>query len=189
MVSAMITWLVAITLFAILAAILAREFLVLGAVRRAGNGTKADFARFRRRSLGVTLTTILLAMLFAEERVGAALGDGLEARRIMLVYYGLCMILVLWVLMVAVRDFHITLLGAMDENRRITVDGLEEMNRTVRRARGLPQEDDLMIAPGARLMNEAEREAVTDVFPAQEPENPPPAKIRSRGTRKRRHHS
>lgn len=105
------------------------EVLVLGDARRSGRATPEDYRRFRRRFLGASVGVALAGvMLFAGWWERAVLADF----HALIAWYGIGFILVIWLLIIATRDFRVTLLGAIEENRRITIESLENVERTIR---------------------------------------------------------
>lgn len=135
---AVLLWLV---FLGVLAYLWAREILVFEAMRRTEEGTRpSDFQRFRRRTLGLVLLLILAALV----HLGAVTPNLDHQGRIG--WAGICFILVIWLLIVAARDFRASLEELMDEQQRAAIEAIIEVERAAAMHReGQPLEDHMMI--------------------------------------------
>ncbi|MDX2175421.1 MAG: hypothetical protein SF028_03015 [Candidatus Sumerlaeia bacterium] len=114
---------------AVIAALLVafgHESLEFSLARRRGDLAPKHFLRFRRRTLGLFLVaalTLLLAFMGLAEK--KAMGD----HGALLGYYGVCILVAGWILLVALRDMRIMALDALTEKQRITMEHLEDFER------------------------------------------------------------
>lgn len=110
-----------------------RETLVVGEGRRAGQDELKLYRRFRRRTKGALLLLFLLTLaLFFEEL--ASLGN-FDARAIIL-YTGLALITLIWILMLAARDTKETAFDALNDARKIRTEAYEEIEHVIRERKG-----------------------------------------------------
>ena len=118
-----------------------REVLALGALRRSPTGaTRRDYQRFRRRTLGLVVLLVLAIMVHA----GAATPN-LDAQG-QVGWAGMCFILVIWLLIIATRDFRDSLQDLIEEQPRATLEALLEIERlSIQRREGQPLPDHMMI--------------------------------------------
>lgn len=124
--------LIAIVVILALLVAWSKEVVEFGAARREGRLTRESYLRFRRRSLGLFLTLCIFAMIFWAEAAARSFDLDAHGR---LYWYGVAFALVLWLLIVAVRDLRATVLAAMADNRKISVESLEAVERAIRERR------------------------------------------------------
>lgn len=111
---------------------LGREVLVLGRGRRAGEDPVPLFRRFRRRAKGLIL--LVLLYLFAAFFDEAIRRFHFTAREVAL-YAGFCLIMLIWLLLLAGRDVRDTALTALKERRELTSDSFARIEEEIRRRR------------------------------------------------------
>lgn len=124
----MIRALVFLILAAAAAAFLSREILEVGAVRRTGGPLLPALRRFRRRTKGVVLLLILYLQTAFFEEVARGLGFG---HRAVLLYFGLALVLLVWVLILAGRDLRETVLTAASESSRLRQEAMARLDAEV----------------------------------------------------------
>jgi hypothetical protein len=150
----------------------ARESLEVSAARREGRATPETFRRFRRRTLGLAVFSCLWVMLWQSPRVEATVRA--DEPQALLAYYLACLLLSLWMLLIAGRDLKATAEQALAESERLTMEGLEHFASALATAHEADAATRQAIAPGASLPAAGEA-------PAAEP--PRRAKVRARGIR------
>jgi len=130
------------TAFVILLAVLwGREVLHFGEQRREGTATREDYLRFRRRTLGIG---VLLVLAVAAD-MGGLVADWLALDlRGKLLYYGICFIMLIWLLIIAARDMKAIGETWVHEQNRLTVSTLRDLES---RMRSLRDPDDQPIPP------------------------------------------
>ena len=117
---------------AALVAAWAREILEFGAARRENRLTRANYLRIRRRSLGFFLLAVLIGMVYFTTNVEAALQTQLKP---LMAWYGSCLMIAIWLMIVAARDFRATILAAVDENRAATLASVEGLESAIAKAK------------------------------------------------------
>ena len=111
---------------------LGREVLVLGKGRRSGEDPLPLFRRFRRRAKGLLLLIVLyLFAAFFDEAIRRL---HFSAREVAL-YAGFCLIMLIWLLILAGRDIRETALTALKERRELTTDSFARIEEEIRRRR------------------------------------------------------
>jgi hypothetical protein len=111
---------------------LGREVLVLGRGRRTGEDPSPLFRRFRRRAKGLILLVLLyLFAAFFDEAIRRLHFTGREVA----LYAGFCLIMLVWLLLLAGRDVRETALTALKERRELTSDSFARIEEEIRRRR------------------------------------------------------
>lgn len=118
---------------------LAREILVFGQEKRSGAPEKPLLRRLRRRAKGL----ILLLGLFT---LTAYYGDIAEIGhfdwRANLLFMGGILILMIWILIIAARDFRESALAIIRENEEITRETLQSLEKEMRERRRQQQDEE-----------------------------------------------
>ncbi len=114
-------------------AFLAREILTIGQERRAGAEEKPLYRRFRRRAKGLLLLIVLY--------ISAAFYDELAAfghfdAQANLLFMGGILIIMIWILIIAARDFRESALAIVRENEQMTRETLQSLEEEMRRRKG-----------------------------------------------------
>ncbi len=137
-------------LLVLCAALLCREILTLGQEKRAGKDVDALYKRFRRRAKGLLLLIFLFALTAYYDYFEASEFSG--AREIVL-YVGLVMIVLIWVLILASRDLKETAHEALRNKQELTLSSLADFERELLKAheQKVRKNPDLQrIAPGVK---------------------------------------
>lgn len=113
-------------------AIVGAEILRVGKGRRAGEDEKALFRRFRRRAKGVVL---LNAMFLLAAWYDEILSAHIHTAGGLLLYVGLVVILMFWLLILAARDLRETVTEATEQQQTIALQALVELEEEIVRAR------------------------------------------------------
>ncbi|MCB2153574.1 hypothetical protein KQI84_01705 [bacterium] len=103
-----------------------REILVLGAAQREKEETRFENRRFRRRTTGL----FVLLLLAGCYDLSNYLDPYLTARGAIL-YYGMCFIILIWLLIIATRDVRAEAIHYMEEQNQVTLQALLELERRV----------------------------------------------------------
>ncbi len=111
----------------IVAILLGRELLHMLDLRREGGACEFDRARFRRRTLGLGVLVVLAAMTDA----GSLIDPYLDAPR-MLAYYGVCFVVLIWLLIIAARDYRALAESWSADRDRMAVEALLELEKEIR---------------------------------------------------------
>jgi hypothetical protein len=111
-----------------------REILHTGAARRAGRDVRAAYRRFRRRTLGLFILFLLALTYQASDWIPFA------SLRHEAIYYGLYFILLIWLLIIAARDFTDLAESYVRDENRVTLETLQNLEKEIRtRRRGEDQ--------------------------------------------------
>lgn len=122
------SWLALAAIIIISGYIIGRETLAVQAGLRTGEDHLLLFRRFRRRLKGVVLLIVLFLLATYLEPFTAAEWSG--AREVLL-YFGLCLIVLIWVLILATRDMRETAERALAQGQKLTTDSFEEIQQQI----------------------------------------------------------
>lgn len=103
---------------------LAKEILEFGELRREGRLNLDAFKRVRRRTLAAFLLILLGAHLVSLSKVERILANDHQT---LFAWYGLAFILVIWLVIIAVRDFRAEMQRALKETRDLTIESQKEI--------------------------------------------------------------
>lgn len=103
-----------------------REVLNFGAARREKADPKRDELRFRRRTLGLSVL-FLLGVLY-ELHNDVPFAEPVHE----LAYYGVMFVVVIWLLIIAARDMRAIAESYLDEQQRMTLQSLVELEEQLR---------------------------------------------------------
>lgn len=111
------------------------EVLRFGEARRRGALTKLHYRRLRRRIKGLLLLPLFYVLGLYHEEIFKMLQ--LDPRG-MILYGGLALIILVWILILAARDLHETAEFAAEESRRIRGAARQDLEKIIeeRLARG-----------------------------------------------------
>lgn len=117
---------------ATLAILWGRELAAYFSAARFGEATDDDRARLRRRSLGLGVLLLMAAMADAGSWVEKHFELQNDAPR-MLAYYGVCFVLLIWLLIIASRDFRALSSTWVRDRDKATMDFLDRIEREMAR--------------------------------------------------------
>lgn len=104
-----------------------REILAFGQARREKENPRRDELRFRRRTLGLFVLLLLGAFYEIGGRLTFA-GPEFE-----LSYWGVCLILLIWLLIIATRDFRDLADLYVEKREEVTLQALVDMERELQK--------------------------------------------------------
>lgn len=107
-----------------------KELMEVGQERRAGKYPGPAARRFRRRTKGVGLVLVLYAMSALYEPIARAIQISKHGS---LMYFGLAVVLLIWVLILAGRDFRETVMDAASESARLRTEAMEKLDAELQR--------------------------------------------------------
>lgn len=122
-----VLWVAFVTILVVL---WCREVLAFGEARRTKTNPRRDELRFRRRTLGL-FVLLLLGILYE----GADLMPYASAVH-ELAYYGVFVIALIWLLIIAARDFQDLAGLYVEKNQEQALQTLVELEEELQRARG-----------------------------------------------------
>jgi hypothetical protein len=111
------------------------EILRVGEGRRAGQDALMLMRRLRRRLKTLILIVALYAIAAWFEDVAAAAHF---TAKIALLYFGLAITMLVWILILAARDLRETALQAVEINRRLREEAIKDLERELRRRQEEP---------------------------------------------------
>ncbi len=123
----MIRILVWVVFVAVVAILYGREWLHFHDLKGTGEASENDRARYRRRSLGLGVLVLLAGMADA----GTYFDRFLDAP-LMLSYYGVCFIVLIWLLIIATRDFRAVGESWVHQRERMAIEALRELEQELR---------------------------------------------------------
>ena len=119
---------------ALLAVLWGREILAFGeARRRMPDNHKRDELRFRRRTLGLFVLLLLVLSYDASNFLfdpDTLFGRAVDLRT-ELIYFGMCFILLIWLLIIAARDFHDIAESYLSSETNITLQTLTDVESEI----------------------------------------------------------
>jgi len=111
---------------------LAKEILIFGDLRREGRINLDAFKRIRRRTLAAFLLVLLGTHLVSLGKVERVLANDPQT---LFAWYGLAFILVIWLVIIATRDFRAEMQRALQETRELTIESQKEIANILHKQR------------------------------------------------------
>ena len=131
-------WILLVLIVFVSLVLLSRETLVIGEARRQGHELTPHLRRFRRRAKGLLILNFLYLAAIGFHPLSQLF---FFTAHEFLLYFGFYLILLIWLMIITVRDVRQTAFDALMENKNLTAKSLGKIEQELRERHSRPQGD------------------------------------------------